>query len=81
MVLSSLEVVTVTRVQILDEAACISHYAKTLEKAKHSTILFPAMVRLDSLSLVWQPLKENENSEFKPQYWFCVPSYLYGGIG
>ena len=34
---------TVTRVQILDEAVCISHSTNTLEKGMNRTILPPAL--------------------------------------
>ena len=53
-----------TRVQILDEAVCISHSSNTLEKCINQTI--PSIVgQTDSLTLVWQPVKK-EISEFKP---------------
>ena len=32
-----------TQVQILDEPACISHYANALRKGMNLTLLFPAM--------------------------------------
>ena len=47
---------TANHVQILDEAVCISHGTNT------NYTLF----RLVSLIFIWQPVKEKENSEFKP---------------
>ena len=41
--LSSLEMDTVTRVQILDEAVCISHSTNTIGKGMYPTILTPVM--------------------------------------
>ena len=41
--LSSLEMHTVTRVQILDKAVRISHSANTLEKGMNPSLLLPAM--------------------------------------
>ena len=59
-----------TRVQVLDEAACISKSANTLGKRVNTSIPSPARGnykgRLDSLILVCQPDKEKENFEFKP---------------
>ena len=53
------------KVQIRDEAVCISHRANTL-----GNDLNPAMGKylgkLGCLTLIWQPVKEKENSEFKP---------------
>ena len=58
--LSSLEMDTATRVQILDETVGVSHCANTLRKGMNSIILPPAMCkwqgRLDSLTSVWQPV-------------------------
>ena len=45
---------TATRVQILDNADCISHSTNILAKG------------LGSLALVKQPVKEKEKSELKP---------------
>ena len=59
-----------TRVQILDEAVCISHSANNLGKSLNPIILPPAvdklLGRLGSLTLVGWPVLEKENSEFKP---------------
>ena len=41
--LSSLEMDTATRVQMLDEADCISHCTNTLGKGMNQIILPPAM--------------------------------------
>ena len=41
--LSSLEIDTATRIQILDEAVCISDSTNTLEKGMNSTILPTAL--------------------------------------
>ena len=61
---------TDTWIQILDEAVCISHNVNTLAKSMNTTILTPAMGKIvgqtGSLALVWQPVHEKENSEFKP---------------
>ena len=61
---------TVNLVQILDEDACISHNANTLNKGTYLAILPQAMAkqmdRWDFLTLVWQPLYKKENSELKP---------------
>ena len=61
---------TATRVQILDEADCISHCTNTLGKGMDPIILPPAMSkrlgRLRSSALVWQLVWEKENSEFQP---------------
>ena len=47
-----------TRVQILDQAVCISHSTDSLEKGMHPTILYPAInkskSRVGSLTLVLQ---------------------------
>ena len=43
--LSSYEMDTVTRVQILDETDCISHSTNTLGKSMNPIILPPAMGR------------------------------------
>ena len=48
------------RVQILVKAICIAHNANSFEKG-----MYPAMGRLGSLILVWQPVKEKEKSQFK----------------
>ena len=60
----------VTRVQTLDEAACISHKSHIRGKGINSIILLSAkgkyQDRQSSLTLVWQPTKEKENSELKP---------------
>ena len=57
-------------VQILDKIVCISHSVYTLGKHINPIILPLAMdkylVRLGSLTLVWQPVLEKKNSEFKP---------------
>ena len=57
------------RVQILDVTVCISHSAYILWKAMHSTIPLPAMGKkkgkLSPLTLIWQPVKEKQNSEYK----------------
>ena len=45
----------------VDETICILHSPYTFEKLMTVTILQPAMDRLGSLTLVWQPVKENEN--------------------
>ncbi len=61
---------TETRVQILDEADCISHSTNTLRKGMNLIILHPAMGkqsgRLGSSALVRQLVLEKENSELKP---------------
>ena len=48
---------TMTRVQIPNEIACISHGANILAKGMHSTILLPDIGKLldslGSLTLVW----------------------------
>ena len=60
----------VTRVQILDEADCISHTTNNLGKGNNPNILPPArsklLGRLGSLAMLWQLVEEKENSEFKP---------------
>ena len=52
-----------TKVQILNEAICISHSANTLEKGMNPTILPPAkgkyLGRLNSLILLWQLVNEH----------------------
>ena len=54
----------------LDKAVFISHSVNILGNGRNSAILPPAISkqngRLDALSLVWQPVWEKENSEFKP---------------
>ena len=68
--LSSQEMDTATRVQILDQTDCISHCVNTLGKSMNPIILLPAMGkqqdRLGSLALVRQLVQEKENSELKP---------------
>ena len=58
------------RVQILNEAIFISHIAHTLRKGIKSTILPLDRSKegntRSSLTLIWQPIKERENSEFGP---------------
>ena len=58
-----------TRVQFLDEAVCISYSTNTIGKGINPIILPPAMGklkdRLGSLTLVWQLVKEKENSDIK----------------
>ena len=54
------------QVQILDKAVCLSYNANTLGKGMNPTILPQAMGKLNFLTLIWQPVKEKENSEFKP---------------
>ena len=54
----------------MDEAVCISHSANTFGKDMNPAILPSVMGkeydRFSSLILVWQLVKEKENSEFKP---------------
>ena len=61
---------TVTRLQILDKDNYISHPTNTLGKNVNPTIALPAMGkklgRVNSLTLLWQPVSKKENSEFKP---------------
>ena len=68
--LSSQEMETTTRVQILDQANCISHSTNTLGKGMNPIIFPPAMGkqqgRLGSTALVRQLIQEKENSELKP---------------
>ena len=52
------------------------------EKGMNSSICLPAMSkqkdRLDFVALVWQPVYENDNSEFKPVLiWFKKKISLY----
>ena len=60
------------QVQFLDEVVCISHIlnsANILGKGMHLSVFSLARdkySRLGSLALVWQPVKEKENSGFKP---------------
>ena len=68
--LSSLEMDTVTRVQILDKADCISQSTNTF--GKNINPLIPPLVWQNSMTdwvfsvLVRQPVLETENSESKP---------------
>ena len=66
--LSSKEMDLTTRGQIMDEAVFISHCAITIGKGMNPTIS-PTQLRqygrLGSLTLVWKPMLEKENSEFK----------------
>ena len=59
---------TAVRVQILDEALCVSHSTDTFRKGIHPIILPPAMVKTvgqtGTLNWVRQPVKEKE-TEFK----------------
>ena len=68
--LSSQDMDTATRVQILDLTDCISHSTNTLGKGLNPNILPQAMgkqqSRLGSSALVRQLVQEKENSEFKP---------------
>ena len=68
--LSSQEMDTATRVQILDETDCISHSTNTLGKGMNLIILPPAMGkqqgRLGSSAQVRQLIQEKDNSKFKP---------------
>ena len=70
---------TAKRVQILHEAVYISHSSNILGIDVNTIILPPAMDRLGSLTLVWQPVQEKENSEFKRVElrlkFICVSSY------
>ena len=58
------------RVQIQDEADCISHSINTLEKSMNLIILPPVMDKYQdsmcALALVRQPVWEKKNSELKP---------------
>ena len=60
---------TVTWIQILDKAVCISYNTNAPGKGINPTTLPLAMRkylgRSRSLTLSWQPVKEKENSEFK----------------
>ena len=60
---------TVNRVQILDEALCISHTVNTLSKGNNPNILPPAMGnqqdKLNSFTLVRQSVFVGKKSEFK----------------
>ena len=56
---------TVTRVQIMDEAVCISHSANTFGKGMNPTILSSAIGKYKGSSLVWQLVLEKKNSKFK----------------
>ena len=68
--LSSQEMDTATRVQIMDETDCISHSTNTLGEGMNPIILPPAMGkqqdRLCSSALVRKLVQGKENSEFKP---------------
>ena len=60
---------TVIRAQNLNQACYISLSTCTFAKGMNLTILPPVIGKLDrmgSLTLVWQPVQEKENSEFKP---------------
>ena len=80
--LSSLEMDTATRVQILDKSVCISQSAIILGKSMNRIILFPfmnkQMGRLRSLTLICQPVLK-ENSEFKPVKLHLKLTFLYRG--
>ena len=56
-------------VQILDKIIFISHQSNTFGKCMNPTLLPPVMgkqqSRLGSSTMVWQLVKEKENSEFK----------------
>ena len=58
------------QVQILDETDSLSHITNTLGKCMSPTTLPPASGnysdRVVSLTLVWKPVGEKENLEFKP---------------
>ena len=54
---------TATRNQILNEAVCIRLHNNSLVWIH---ISLPSYSRLVPLALEWQPVKEKENSEFKP---------------
>ena len=60
---------TATRVQIMKESVSVSHSADTFVKGMNSTIVAPVKVTIvrlaDFLTLIWQPVPEKENSEFK----------------
>ena len=66
----SLEMDMSTQVQIVDEAVYISHRINVLGKGMNITINPPVKGKIvgqtGPLTLVWQPVKEKENSEFKP---------------
>ena len=57
-------------ISILDEVDYISHSTNTLDKGMNQINLLSVMGkllgRLGSLDLVRQPVKEKENSEFRP---------------
>ena len=61
---------SVTRVQILDEAVCISLCANSLEKSMNPCVFSPAISKYqgtwDSSALVRQQVWKKENSKFKP---------------
>ena len=58
---------TMTLLQILNEAVCISHRINTLAKGMNPTIHHLAIGNeTDRLSSVRQLFLEKENSEFKP---------------
>ena len=56
-------------VLILGEAVYMSHCANALGEIMYSTIFPPIMakylIRMGSLSLVWLPVQQKENIEFK----------------
>ena len=60
---------TLPQFKILTEHVCFSHRAKTLGKGMNPTIPSSALGqylgRLGSLTSVWQPVLEKENSAFK----------------
>ena len=82
--LPSLEMDTLTRVQILHKTACILHASNSLNKNVKPTILPPAMSKsqdkLGSWTLVWQSVKEKEKSVSK-LFNLCVSFFLCGGVG
>ena len=51
-----------TRVQIMDKTISISNGSDTLWKGMNPIIVNPAQGKLGSSTLVWQPLKQKENS-------------------
>ena len=55
-----MEMNIMNRVQILDEAVCISHNANTLGKGTNLTIPLPFKDRQASLTLVWQLVLEKK---------------------
>ena len=71
--------VTVIRVQILNEAVCISHSTNTLGKGMKLIILLPARDkewdRQRSLTLVRQPVKEKEFRTAEPRLKIDFASY------